>query len=120
MTPERMQCGAKLRITFLLVFVAAASYAQTIPTIDAQAFVTSPLSAKRSAAAESDSIRPFHINIPEQQIVELRERIRATRWPDKETVNDESQGMRLAEVQALVQYWGSGYDWRKGEAKLNA
>jgi hypothetical protein len=77
--------------TFLLLLLAAASYAQTVRTVDAQAFVTSPLPAKQTAAAEDDSIRPFHINIPEEQIVELRKRIAATRWPDKETVSDESQ-----------------------------
>ena len=105
---------------FLLLLLAAASYAQTVRTIDAQAFLTSPLPAKQTAAAEDDSIRPFHINIPEEQIVELRQRIAATRWPDKETVSDESQGIRLAEVQVLVQYWGNGYNWRNVEAKLNA
>ena len=67
-----------------------------------------------------DSVRPFHINVPEEQLVDLRQRIAATRWPDKETVNDETQGIRLAEMQALVHYWGNGYNWRNGEAKLNA
>src|SRR5689334_6042195 len=51
---------------------------------------------------------------------DLRRRISATRWPDKETVPDQSQGAQLARLQALVQYWGSGYQWRKAEAKLNA
>jgi pimeloyl-ACP methyl ester carboxylesterase len=72
------------------------------------------------AAAEDGSIRPFHINIPQGQLVDLRRRIAATRWPDKETVADRSQGAQLAKLQTLVQYWGSGYDWRKLEAKLNA
>jgi pimeloyl-ACP methyl ester carboxylesterase len=67
-----------------------------------------------------DSIRPFAINVPEEQLVDLRQRLRATRWPDKETVNDESQGIRLAEMQTLVNYWATDYDWRKCEAKLNA
>src|ERR1035437_4167407 len=67
-----------------------------------------------------DSVRPFHINVPEEQLVDLRQRIAATRWPDKETVNDETQGIRLAEMQALVHYWGNDYNWRNGEAKLNA
>ena len=72
------------------------------------------------AAAEDGSIRPFHINIPQDQLVDLRRRIAATRWPDKETVADQSQGTQLAKLKTLVQYWGSGYDWRKVEAKLNA
>jgi len=54
------------------------------------------------------------------RLVDLRRRIAATRWPDKETVDDQSQGAPLAKLQALVRYWGSGYDWRKAEAKLNA
>jgi pimeloyl-ACP methyl ester carboxylesterase len=106
--------------TFLLLLLAIASYAQTVRTVDAQAFLTRPLPSKQSAAVGDDSVRPFHINIPEEQIVELRQRIAATRWPDKELVNDESQGIRLAEMQALVHYWGTAYNWRKGEAKLNA
>ena len=58
--------------------------------------------------------------IPQAAIVDLRRRIAATRWPDKETVADQSQGVQLAKLQELVRYWGSGYDWRKAEAKLNA
>jgi pimeloyl-ACP methyl ester carboxylesterase len=70
-------------------------------------------------AAEADAIRPFRINIPEAALIDLRQRIAATRWPDKETVADQSQGAQLAKLQELVRYWGSGYDWRKAEAKLN-
>ena len=70
-------------------------------------------------AADDIAIRPFHINIPEEQIVDLRQRLAATRWPDKETVNDESQGIRLAEMQALMRYWGDGYNLRSVETKLN-
>lgn len=79
--------------------------------------------ADTTAAATSKddtSIRPFHIHVPEAQLADLHRRIAATRWPDKETVGDESQGIPLAQVQALVRYWGNGYDWRKLEAKLNA
>ena len=67
-----------------------------------------------------ESIRPFKANIPEAALVDLRRRIVATRWPDKETVVDASQGAPLAKLQELVRYWGTGYDWRKFEAKLNA
>ena len=73
----------------------------------------------RTDRATTD-IRPFNVSIPEAELVELRRRIAETRWPDKETVADRSQGAPLAELQELVHYWGSGYDWRKGEAKLNA
>ncbi len=79
---------------------------------------TSP--SKQPAAVEDNTIRPFHIKIPEEALADLRQRIAATRWPDKETVADRSQGIQLAELQELVRYWGSGYDWRKVEAKLNA
>ena len=72
------------------------------------------------AAEDNDAIRPFRVNIPEEQLVDLRRRIAATRWPDQETVADQSQGVQLAKLQELVRYWGSGYDWRKVEAKLNA
>jgi pimeloyl-ACP methyl ester carboxylesterase len=73
-----------------------------------------------TATAASDAIRPFKIHVPEAQLTDLHKRIAATRWPDRETVSDASQGVQLAQVQALVQYWGNGYDWRKAEAKLNA
>src|SRR5215216_609689 len=66
------------------------------------------------------AVRPFHIDVPEEDLVDLRRRIAATRWPDKETVTDQSQGVQLAKIQELVRYWGTGYDWRKAEARLNA
>ena len=74
----------------------------------------------RAAAAGGDAIRPFAVNIPQDEIDELRRRIAATRWPNRETVNDQSQGAQLANLKPLVEYWGIGYDWRKAEAKLNA
>jgi pimeloyl-ACP methyl ester carboxylesterase len=71
-------------------------------------------------AATSDDIRPFRVSVPEEQLVDLRRRILATRWPDREAVADRSQGVQLAKLQELVRYWGTDYDWRKAEAKLNA
>jgi pimeloyl-ACP methyl ester carboxylesterase len=65
-------------------------------------------------------IRPFQANFPDSELVELRRRINATRWPDRETVADQSQGVQLATIQALARYWATEYDWRKVEAKLNA
>jgi hypothetical protein len=76
--------------------------------------------ATARAATDDSAIRPFRINIPEEQLVDLRRRIAATRWPDKETVTDESQGLPLATIQDLARYWQTDYDWRKVEAKLNA
>jgi pimeloyl-ACP methyl ester carboxylesterase len=66
------------------------------------------------------AIRPFRINMAEEALVDLRSRIVATRWPEKETVSDQSQGLQLATMQELARYWATDYDWRKVEAKLNA
>ena len=67
-----------------------------------------------------ETIRPFKVNIPKADLKDLRNRIMATRWPDKETVADHSQGVQLANLQELIRYWGTSYDWRKAEEKLNA
>jgi pimeloyl-ACP methyl ester carboxylesterase len=65
-------------------------------------------------------VRPFRIDVPEAALVDLRRRIAATQWPEKETVADQSQGVPLAMIQELARYWATDYDWRKVEAKLNA
>ncbi len=70
-------------------------------------------SARRRSVRSASTLR-------KQELVDLRKRVAATRWPDKETVTDQSQGVQLAKLQALVRYWGTEYDWRKAEAKLNA
>src|SRR5712691_2725264 len=70
--------------------------------------------------ADDNTIRPFQVGFPEAELTELRRRVNATRWPERETVTDDSQGMRLAMMQELARYWGTDYDWRKCEAKLNA
>ena len=71
-------------------------------------------------AADRTAIRPFQVNVSEAELTELRRRINATRWPDRETVTDQSQGVQLATVQQLARYWATEYDWRKCESKLNA
>ena len=71
-------------------------------------------------AGEGREIRPFGVNFPDDALVDLRRRVAATRWPDKETVADPSQGVQLATVQQLARYWQTDYDWRKAEARLNA
>jgi hypothetical protein len=78
------------------------------------------LPSQLEAAPQDDMIRPFRADVPEEQLVDLRRRIAATRWADRETVHDQSQGIQLANLQELVRYWGTDYDWRKAEAKLNA
>ncbi|SEO33198.1 Pimeloyl-ACP methyl ester carboxylesterase [Mucilaginibacter gossypiicola] len=100
-----------LKTTLLSAFFSAAvglctlqSKAQTQPTVN----------------KNDKSIRPFHVHVTDEQLADLKKRLLATRWPGRETANDESQGLRKQQLQNLVKYWASGYDWRKGEAKLNA
>ena len=72
-------------------------------------------------AVDGNAIRPFpKVNIPEAELTELRKRINATRWPERETVTDATQGVQLVTTQALARYWATEYDWRKCEARLNA
>jgi pimeloyl-ACP methyl ester carboxylesterase len=79
-----------------------------------------PSAEQPSAAADKSAIRPFHVNVPETELADLRRRIGATRWPDREPVADESQGVQLVTMQELARYWATDYDWRRVEAKLNA
>jgi pimeloyl-ACP methyl ester carboxylesterase len=71
-------------------------------------------------ACDTTALRPFHFSAPEAQLTELRRRISATRWPDRETVADDSQGVQLATLQELARYWATEYNWRHVEARLNA
>ena len=107
MTAEKRQLASSVAVLFVgLSVFASANYAQT--------------SAPTRPAAEDRSIRPFTVQVPQAALDDLRRRINTTRWPDKETVADRSQGTQLAKLQELVRYWGTDYDWRKAEAKLNA
>ncbi len=74
----------------------------------------------KEAGGGNTAIRPFHVSFPDSALVDLRRRINATVWPDKETVSDEAEGVQLATMQNLARYWAAEYDWRKIEAKLNA
>src|SRR5262245_7516880 len=73
-----------------------------------------------SLTAQATAIRPFRIEVPEEQLAELRRRIEAMRWPSKVLVGDRAQGVQLATLQALARYWTTEYDWRRCEARLNA
>jgi pimeloyl-ACP methyl ester carboxylesterase len=86
----------------------------------AAAGAASLLPSQLAAATGGDAIRPFRVEVPEEKLVDLRRRLAATRWPEKETVADEMQGVRLATMQQLAQYWQTGHDWRKVETRLNA
>jgi len=84
------------------------------------AFIAGSVATPIGAENNDTAIRPFRVKVPEGDLADLRRRIAATRWPDKETVTDRSQGAPLAKLQALARYWASDYDWRKVEATLNS
>jgi len=81
---------------------------------------TTATQSKNDEKADKDAIRPFHINMPEEALADLRRRIEATRFPEKETVDDRTQGPQLATLQALAKYWATDYDWGKCEERLKA
>src|SRR3954469_16475095 len=72
------------------------------------------------AQETSSAIRPFHVDVPDEALTEMRRRIAATVWPERETAPDSSQGVQLATIQELARYWATDYDWRTCEARLNA
>ncbi len=99
-------------------FLASSASAVLAASAAAGAFGLLP---ERSAAATDDtSVRPFRIDVPEKALVDLRRRVAATRWPERELVTDPSQGVQLATIQKLARFWEADYDWRKVEARLNA
>jgi pimeloyl-ACP methyl ester carboxylesterase len=104
------------KVLFALLLAAAGGFALAV--LDAPGNAQTGQSVKDPVV--SDAVRPFHINVPDAELAELRRRVLATRWPELETVKDQSQGVKLDKIQALVQYWGTGYNWRKAEKKLNA
>jgi hypothetical protein len=120
MTLEKLQRAGAVAALVVGVFVFASShYAQTMTTSDTDAVAVAAAPATRQAA-EDRSMRPFTVHVPQAELDDLRRRIAATRWSDRETVTDRSQGVQLETLQALVRYWGTDYDWRKAEATLNA
>src|SRR5712675_401391 len=112
---------------FVVVGLAIPGYTQTVTskknsTDKKETTVTQLATAQvdRDPYNATVEIRAFHVNVPEDQLVELRRRVAAKRWPGKETVSDATQGVQLATMQKLAHYWATDYDWRKAEAKLNA
>jgi pimeloyl-ACP methyl ester carboxylesterase len=85
-----------------------------------EASASTPADAADPAKAENGAIRPYDVDIPQEDLDDLRRRVTATRWPSKELVDDRYQGVQLATIQELARYWTTDYDWRKAEAKLNA
>ncbi len=87
----------------------------------AMAIATTGLFNRTAAsAAEPDAFRPFRVDVPDEDLIDLRRRLVATRWPDRETVTDNSQGVPLSMLQELVRYWCTGYSWRRVERRLNS
>src|SRR4051812_47342079 len=86
------------------------------PRVKVMTDVMTELAPKRSAF----DIRPFHYKANDSDLADLRRRIDATKWPEKETVSDTTQGVQLATITALARYWGSDYDWRSVESRLDA
>jgi Epoxide hydrolase N terminus len=85
-----------------------------------EASASTPAAGADQAKSENGAIRPYDVDVPEEDLDDLRRRIAATRWPSKELVADRSQGVQLATLQQLARYWTTDYDWRKAEARLNA
>jgi pimeloyl-ACP methyl ester carboxylesterase len=98
--------------------LASQGNAETIPSGSLHPSSDTPTPVK-TTLADDDSVRPFQINFPEAAIVDLRRRIAATKWPERETVSDTTQGVQLATMRELARYWQTDYDWRKVEARLN-
>jgi pimeloyl-ACP methyl ester carboxylesterase len=107
--PKTMEKSKKILtstiIAGVLVMQGTLSNAQSVPS---------------GKASSNEAIRPFHMNIPEKKLEDLKRRILATEWPERETVNDQTQGVQLATMKELAQYWATAYDWHKCEAKLKA
>src|SRR5262245_21821734 len=112
-------CGLLAALSVSLYAFVSPNYAEpmTMKTSD-DAIVVAQASGTRQA--ENLSIRPFTFRAPQAQVDDLRRRLAATQWPEKETVSDASQGLPLATMRELARYWATDYDWRKAEAKLSA
>ncbi|MBW4455324.1 MAG: epoxide hydrolase [Nostoc indistinguendum CM1-VF10] len=110
---------SRLLVTFFVATVFLALPTRLLAQQSAQTGAQAQVAVK-VIATKDNAIRPFRVHVPQEAIVDLRRRIATTRWSDKETVADQSQGVQLATMKELVRYWGTKYDWRKAEAKLNA
>jgi pimeloyl-ACP methyl ester carboxylesterase len=115
-TKARTTIAGALLSRFLVVLFVATMFLVPLNRVLAQ----QPAQIDAQAQITDNTIRPFQVHVPPAAIDDLRQRIAMTRWPDQETVTDQSQGVQLATMKALIRYWGTKYDWRKAEAKLNA
>jgi hypothetical protein len=111
---------ASIRATKEGVMTAKSPTRRDVLDTSAAAGAVGLLPEQFAAAADNTTIQPFHNRVPEEALVDLHRRVEATRWPDRETVFDRSQGAQLATMQELARYWAKENDWRKVEARLNA
>jgi pimeloyl-ACP methyl ester carboxylesterase len=116
-TRGHLMAGMRAALSVSLLACTSLGYAQAPAASDTRGAAAG--TSRTGLPAEDRSIRPFKIQVPQADLDDLRRRIRATRWPDKETVADRSQGIQLSKLQELVRYWGADYDWRNVEARLN-
>jgi pimeloyl-ACP methyl ester carboxylesterase len=107
-------------ITFGLLPVAASSFSQTVIQKETATALSNAVLLDAMPQSATAEIRPFHFNATDEQLADLRRRVAATKWPERETVGDATQGVQLATMQKLARYWATDYDWRKVEARLNA
>jgi pimeloyl-ACP methyl ester carboxylesterase len=112
--------GALSVLLFATPNQAQTMTAPATTSTDTKPGVASSVATKSRTSTDNTAITTFTVNVPNEQLADLKRRLAATRWPDKETVADASQGAQLAQLQELVRYWATDYDWRKGEAKLNS
>jgi pimeloyl-ACP methyl ester carboxylesterase len=112
--------GLNRRRTLGVTAAAVAASLLSLTAYSASPRSTEMNAVPKLAGSDDTAIRPFHVNFPDSALVELRRRVNATVWPDKETVADEAEGVQLATMQNLARYWATEYDWRKIEAKINA
>ena len=113
------RCELPTLIAVCVFSMAATGHAQSGRS-DLKETRVSQSTATQQNISDQEAIRPFRVNIPESQLTELRRRVKATIWPEQETVPDDTQGVRLATMKALADYWANNYDWRKVEARLNS
>jgi pimeloyl-ACP methyl ester carboxylesterase len=116
----RRRCSTGAAAVFTLLLLTASNSAQTVTQRETSMAQLHILEIDAVPSTATDAIRPFHFNATEEALADLSRRIAATKWPTKETVNDTTQGVQLATIRKLANYWEKDYDWRKCEAKLNA
>ncbi|WP_369063049.1 epoxide hydrolase family protein [Burkholderia gladioli] len=118
--PQDHSIPARRRFIGVAAATLAAGSLSRLAFADTDPAAASIADAAPAAGGKPEAIRPLRIHVPEARLTELRRRVRDTQWPERETVDDASQGVQLATMQALARRWAGGYDWRRMEARLNA